>query len=85
MGERDYHGFEPGRRPPIEVGIGGRWHAGELRAWIRRNGGWWAHVDYSIAEDGTHTATVPAGSIRSEDTRATPPPDAGVEDTTHAP
>lgn len=73
MGDRDYRGFEPGRRPSIEVGIGRRWHPGELRAWIRRSGTWWAHVDYSLAGDGTHTATVPARSIRSSDERAAPP------------
>ena len=82
MGE-DYRGFEPGRRPPIEVGVGRRWHPGELRAWIRRNGAWWAHVDYSLAEDGTHTATVPAHSIRWSDARAAPPgTGAGTEGST---
>lgn len=73
MRAREYHGFEPGRRPTIEMGVGRCWHPGELRSWIRRDGAWWAHVSYSLAEDGTHTATVPAGSIRSGDPRACPP------------
>ncbi|KQT92222.1 hypothetical protein ASG49_09780 [Marmoricola sp. Leaf446] len=58
----------------MEVRIGTRWLPGELRSWIRRGATWWAHVDYVLPGDGSHTATVMATSIRSTDPRAEPPP-----------
>lgn len=73
MGDRAYLGFAPGRRPAVEVRIGTRWLPGELRSWIRRGQVWWAHVDYVLPDDGSHTATVLAASIRSVDPRAEPP------------
>lgn len=63
----DFHALPVGAEPAIEVAIGGRWLPGTLRSWIRRDTSWWAHIDYTVGPDRTHTTTVPAQRIRSTD------------------
>lgn len=76
MVTRDFYSFDAGRRPPIQVEMGRRWLGGELRSWIRRGDGWWAHIGYDV--DGrSHLATVPASRIRSTDDRAAAPGSTG--------
>ena len=78
MVTRDFYSFDAGRRPPIQVEMGSRWLGGELRSWIRRGDGWWAHIGYDV--DGrSHVVTVPASRIRSTDERAAVPGSTATE------
>lgn len=74
MVTRDYYSFAVGQRPAITVSMGQHWWRGELRSWIRRPDGWWAHIEYVAGRD-RHVTTVPAGRIRSDDARAAVPSD----------
>lgn len=56
--------YPPGDRPAIEVEIGGTWYAGELRAWLRRDGEWLANVAWSAGTASTHLDTVVAERVR---------------------
>ncbi|SDR74876.1 hypothetical protein SAMN04488570_0251 [Nocardioides scoriae] len=86
MVTREYRPFRAGDRPGVEVQIGDAWLAGELRAWIRRAGIWWAHLDYTLPDRNRHTTTVPSRRVRSTDPRGQVPvedDDAGTSDAGH--
>ena len=78
METRGFISFAAGQRPVIEVRMGKRWLVGELRSWIRRDPEWWAHIEYTV-HHVFHTATVPAGRIRSIDLRAQVPEPVSAE------
>ena len=57
--------YAPAGVPDIEVLVDGVWRQGELRAWQRREDGWWATIQYRTS-GGQYLETVPAGQIRPE-------------------
>lgn len=60
----NYRDFLPGDRPSVEVLIGDAWQPGELRAWHRRDGLWWANVAWTDATRSMRLDVVPSDRVR---------------------
>ncbi|HXH77339.1 hypothetical protein [Nocardioides sp.] len=60
--------YSPDERPDVEVLVNGVWHPGELRAWQRRDDGWWANVQWRPRAGETYIDTVPAIDVRVDET-----------------
>lgn len=56
----------PGDRPDVEVLVDGTWWPGELRAWERRDDGWWGNVQWRTKPGETRIDTLPEHRIRPD-------------------
>ena len=60
----DYRTYPRGEEPDVEVEVEGQWHPGDLQAWTKRDGSWWAHVVYSTGPAQTYRSIIPAERVR---------------------
>jgi hypothetical protein len=63
--EPEWHHFIGHDVPAVEVYVDGEWLPADLRAWQRRDRGWWGHVIYR-ASDGLRHGTFPADQVRPD-------------------
>lgn len=60
----DYREFPRGREPECEVLVDDTWHGGFVRAWTRRDDGWYATVEWSPAPSENHLSVFHQDAVR---------------------
>jgi len=63
--DEDYREYAPADRPDVLIEVDGVWLPGELHAWAKRGGEWWAHVSWRQGVAQQRRGTVAAERVRA--------------------